>query len=257
MPHHVGVIIDRLTPTRRPAMKPVGLQSWRSLLFLHWPVPVSALRLLVPQALDIDTHEDVAYVGLVPFAMSDVRTVWMPSALGLRFLETNVRTYVHVGGRDPGVYFFSLEAASWLAVQVARAQFGLPYFYASMSQERSGTAVSYRSVRRGQPDARLSVEYEIGGWLGPSAPATLEHFLFERYLLHVERGGRLMTGQVHHAPYPAQLASVRTLDEGLTAAAGIAVPPGLPPLAHWAAGVDVEIYPLRPARTPSTSAGQR
>ena len=47
-----------------------------------------------------------------------------------RFHETNVRTYVHAGGRDPGVWFFSLDASSALAVMAARALLGLPYRYA-------------------------------------------------------------------------------------------------------------------------------
>ena len=44
---------------------------------------------------------------------------------GLEFLETNVRTYVHRDGREPGVYFFSLDAGSLAAVLGARAAFGL------------------------------------------------------------------------------------------------------------------------------------
>jgi hypothetical protein len=53
--------------------------------------------------LGIDTYDGNAYVGLVPFAMLDVRPAWLPERMGFDFLETNVRTYVHAGGRDPGV----------------------------------------------------------------------------------------------------------------------------------------------------------
>ena len=35
------------------------------------------------------------------------------------FPELNVRTYIRVADR-PGVYFFSLDAARWLAVAAAR-----------------------------------------------------------------------------------------------------------------------------------------
>jgi uncharacterized protein YqjF (DUF2071 family) len=98
--------IDRITPTQRPSRKTQGYQRWRDLLFLHWTVPEQVLRSLVPPALEIDTYGGDAYVGLVPFAMLGVRPVWLPERMGFDFLETNVRTYVHTGGRDPGVYFF-------------------------------------------------------------------------------------------------------------------------------------------------------
>ena len=39
-----------------------------------------------------------------------------------------MRTYVTVGGKRPGVYFFSLDAANPLAVFTARAFFHLPYY---------------------------------------------------------------------------------------------------------------------------------
>src|SRR3712207_2006943 len=87
--------IDRIAPTRRPAGWPAGYQDWRSLLFMHWPVPVEALRPLVPARLEIDLYDGVAYVGLTPFAVKAARPLLAPKALGLRFLETNVRTYVH------------------------------------------------------------------------------------------------------------------------------------------------------------------
>ena len=79
--------------------------------------------------------------------MVGVRPSWAPERSTFRFLETNVRTYTHLDGRDPSVYFFSLEAASRVAVAVARAQFGLPYFWARMGIRRDGSRIEYRSRR--------------------------------------------------------------------------------------------------------------
>ena len=244
--------IDRLAPTRRPAARPVGYQRWRSLLFLHWPVSVEALRPLVPAGLTIDVHDGLAYVGLTPFVMRGVRPSLLPEALAFNFLETNVRTYVHVGGRDPGVYFFSLDAASRIAVVAARVTFGLPYYHARMRlARRDGTSalrgvIEYRSRRLSGTRPRLAVRYGLGEYLGPSVPGTLEYFLLERYVLFVERRGRLWRGQVHHAPYPAQVARVLDLHDELVAAAGLPQPSGPPPLVHYAAGVDVEVFAPRP-----------
>jgi uncharacterized protein YqjF (DUF2071 family) len=64
--------------------------------------------------------------------MKNIRSAWMPKATAMNFLETNVRTYVHHRG-EPGVWFFSLEASSRLAVYAARVGWGLPYFHADMS----------------------------------------------------------------------------------------------------------------------------
>jgi uncharacterized protein YqjF (DUF2071 family) len=104
--------------------------------------------------------------------------------------------------------------------------------------------VRYESRRVGS-GARHFVEYEIGEKLGASVPGTIEHFLLERYLLFVVRRAGLYVGQVHHSPYPAQLADVLTVEDELIAAAGLPQPPQPPDLAHYAAGVDVEIFPLR------------
>ena len=239
--------IDRITPTLRPLQPIVGYQHWRDLLFLHWPVPVEALRPLIPAPLSIDTYEGVAYVGLVPFWMFGVRPNWSPERVAFRFLETNVRTYTHLDGRDPSVYFFSLEAASAVAVAVARAQFGLPYFWARMGIRRDGRRIEYRSRRLIGGPSRTWVQFEPGEQLGPSAPGSLEHFLIERYYLHVQRGGRLLRGQVHHSTYPLQRATLVGLHDESIAAAGLPQPAGPPPLVHYVRGVDVNIHGLQPA----------
>jgi uncharacterized protein YqjF (DUF2071 family) len=74
-------------------------------------------------------------------------------------------------------------------------------------------------------------------------PGTLDHFLVERYLLYAAHRGRLYRGQVHHSPYPIQSADVTALDESLVSAAGLERPEQ-PPLAHFARGVRVEVFPL-------------
>jgi uncharacterized protein YqjF (DUF2071 family) len=236
-------MIDRMGPTRRPNRPPRGYQEWRSLLFMHWPVPVEALRPLVPAALSLDLHEGAAYVGVVPFAMQHVRPRWWPKRLAFDFLETNVRTYV-CHGDQPGVYFFSLEAASRLAVGSARRFWGLPYYYADMSLEQRDGEIHYRTRRRASRVGH-QVRYRLGEVLGPSQPGSLAFFFLERYLMFVERGGEIYAGQVHHAPYPAQHAEILEVRDELVAAAGLRGCGGLPAFAHYASGVDVEVLKLR------------
>ncbi|MEZ4369358.1 MAG: DUF2071 domain-containing protein [Polyangiaceae bacterium] len=241
--------IDRISQTHRPSGKPRGYQRWRHLLFVHWRVPVAELRRLVPESLEIDTFEGDAFVGLVPFEMQGVRPAWSPEVFAFNFLETNLRTYVHVAGRDPGVYFFSLEAASRIAVTAARVGWGLPYHYANMAMDVRDAEVDYETTRTSDPAARLKTHYRITEELGASKPETLEFFLFERYLLHTERGGRVWTGQVHHTPYPVHLAELSSFEEGLIQAAGLPEPGRAPELCHYSPGVDVEIFDLAPRRT--------
>lgn len=238
--------IDRVSPSRRPELSNSGTQTWKDLLFVHWPVDASALRPLLPEELTLDDFEGRCYVGLVPFLMRDIRAAWMPRATALSFLETNLRTYVRYRDR-PGVWFFSLEASSWLAVQVARSVWKLPYFHASMRAEREGDEVHYASVRKDGSRAGLETRFRIGAELPASEPGTLQHFLLERYLLFSKRGARLYEGQVHHRPYPPRAAEILSLDESLIEAAGLPASSGLPPLAHFSAGVDVEVFGPWPA----------
>jgi uncharacterized protein YqjF (DUF2071 family) len=238
--------IDRLAPTHRPAGTAVIHQRWSELGFLHWPVPASLLRPLVPARLEVDEHEGQAYVGLVPFTVGRSRAGFLPPLPGLdRFHEVNVRTYVHLEGRDPGVWFFSLDANHRLAVAVARTVFHLAYRYASITMERTQPTVRFasRRVGPGPLPARCAITYAPKGPVAPARPDTLEHFLVERYVLYATAGDRLYQGRVHHAPYPLQQASVEGLDEDLVSAAGIARPADAP-LAHYASMVDVEIFSI-------------
>ncbi len=240
--------MDRLAPGRRPEGAAVGTQKWRNLLFVHWRVSPDALRALVPPGLEIDVFEGHAYVGLVAFEMHDVRpSRWLPPVpTARRFEEVNLRTYVHVRGRDPGIWFFSLDASSALAVLGARAFYHLPYYWARMSTGPAEQGVRYRSERRWESDvpARVDVRYEVGDPLAPPRDGTLEHFLVERYYLYaLTADDVLLRGQVHHTPYPVQRARIDELQESLVAAAGIVRPEARTP-DLWSPGVDVEVFGL-------------
>jgi hypothetical protein len=241
--------IDRLSPTRRPDERPVMYQRWRHLLFLHWALPPEVMAPLLPPGLTLDTFEGKAWVGLVPFTMRGVRPRGLPAVGFLSdFHETNVRTYVHFQGKDPGVWFFSLEAANAIAVRLARTWFKLPYQYARMELSRGGEGepIAYRSERLwpGPTPATCAVRCTPRGPAAPSAPGTLQHFLVERYFLYSTARGSLFRGQVHHPPYQVRGAGVEGLDESLLAAAGIPRP-AEPPLALFSEGVDVDVFRLQ------------
>ncbi len=233
--------MDRIAPTRRPAGANAGTQSWRDLAFVHWEVPVEALRSLLPARLSIDTWEGRAFLGLVPFAMREIRPRWLPRALAQNFLETNLRTYVHLDGEEPGVWFFSLEASSLLAVTAARLGWALPYHHARMTMEREGERIDYTTERRSD-GARAAVSWTPGERLGAAAPDTVEHFLLERYVLYAERRGQLYRGRVHHPAYEARAATLHRMEETLAASARLPGLAGEPAYVHACDGVDVEMF---------------
>ena len=81
-----------------------------------------------------------------------------------------MRTYVTLDGR-PGVWFFSLDCASSLAVIGARIGINLPYYRASMEMTRDGEVVAYRSERwgmAGPPAAFVGTYQPIGESFNPA-----------------------------------------------------------------------------------------
>lgn len=223
-------------------------QEWRELLFLHWEVSPTAVQERLPAGLTVDTFEGKTYVGLVPFTMRNVRPVWSPPVPWLsHFHETNVRVYVRDNAGRAGVYFFSLEAANPVAVELARGLFKLPYHWAKMSLEREGSQIHYATERLSHPPkpahCRLTYGPQPGTVLAAAAPGTLEHFLVERYRLFSVANKILFSGQVAHTPYQFQPALVTGLTQNLTHATGF--PLETPPLlAHYAPGVTVDVFGL-------------
>jgi uncharacterized protein YqjF (DUF2071 family) len=250
--------LDRLSPTKRPEGSAVGYQGWYDLTFIHWRLPADLVRPLIPKGLTLDLRDGDAWVAFVPYEMQRVRPWWSPAVPGISwFCESNLRTYVHHDGDKPGVCFFSLEAASTIAVLLARSGWHLPYFRSTLSLKRNGQRIDYSGTRRWPRPvpASYSLTTTIGAPIdqthlapeiepGQAAPGTLEHFLAERYYLYTaDRQGRLLRGQVHHRPYSLREATVEIREESILAAAGL-TRSGSPAHVCFSPGVDVEIFPL-------------
>ena len=245
------VQIDRVSPALEPDQPVLMHQNWHHLLFMHWEIPPAELQALIPGGLTVDTFEGKAYVGLVPFTITGVRPVTLPAIPGLSdFHEVNVRTYVHRDGREPGVWFFSLDASSSIAVAAARTAYKLPYFYSKIEFKASKDALpriefhAHRGDPRGTSPAHLHVDYApMDGRVAPAPVGTLEHFLVERYILYAQdENHQLHRARVHHQPYPVQKAEVRSLEETLIWAAGVRRSDAAP-MRHYAREVNVKVYP--------------
>jgi len=221
-------------------------QVWHDLLFAHAPVDERALRAAVPAALELERFAGSTWLGVVPFRMSGVRLRGLPPLPGTHaFPELNLRTYVRHRG-VPGVFFFALEAPSWLAVRVARRAFHLPYFDARLRCTAQGEDLAYEHQRtqRGAAPAALRVRYGPRGPVEPARPGTLEHFLTERYCLFaVSPAGRVWRADIHHRPWPLQPAAAEFELDTLPAAHGLDF--GAPTHLRFARRLDVRIWAPR------------
>jgi uncharacterized protein YqjF (DUF2071 family) len=225
----------------------IMVQKWHDLLFAHWTVPVEKLRPLVPRELELDLRDGKAYVAVAPFWMSGIRGRAMPPLPGLHtFPELNVRTYVTYQG-IPGVYFFSLDAASRIAVKGARAFYGLPYFFAQMSirnisTQNDGERFHYSSTRvTDSKPAELRTQYwPVSGPL-VRQPKSLEAFLTERYCLYTVREGKVFRAYIHHLPWKLQDAQAEFEVNTMARAAGLDLP-SEPPLLHFSRLLEVLIW---------------
>src|ERR687894_1046873 len=202
---------------------------WHDLLFMHWPVPEETLRPLVPPDLELDTFDGSAWLGVVPFRMTGVRPRFLPAIPWLSaFPELNVRTYA-THENKPGVYFFSLDAHNPVAVRLARATFGLPYFDARMSCQSVDDEIHYRSVRthRNAPPARFVASYRPVGEQFGSRTGTLESFLTERYCVYsagVNGESHVRRGDIHHEIWPLQRAEAAVEELEMTSRIGGTLP---------------------------------
>lgn len=222
--------------------------SWQDLLFAHWPIAPGMVRERVaatfgglPAGLEIDTFEGSCYLGVVPFRMARTGLRFWPTRLGPHtFPELNVRTYVRFKDQ-PGVLFFSLDAASRLAVITARRWFYLPYFQARMTIENPAEfQVKYRSSRthRGAPPAEFAATYEPLGSAFTAQPGTLEHWLTERYCLYsIGPQTSLWRGEIHHKPWSLRPAKAHILKNSMLECHRFNTPPTCP-LLHYVKQID-------------------
>jgi uncharacterized protein YqjF (DUF2071 family) len=182
-------------------------QTLEDLLFAHWRAPADALRALLPSGLQLDLYDGEAWVGVVPFRLTGLRARGLPPLpFASSFLGLNTRTFVTARGK-PGIWFFSLDASSQVAVLGARYGFKLPYYLAEAHAERRDAWISFQARRRdsrGAP-AAFRAQYRPTGRALTPEPGSLAHFLTERYRLYtVAADRRLLSADIHHPPWALQ-----------------------------------------------------
>jgi uncharacterized protein YqjF (DUF2071 family) len=192
-----------------PAGRWVMGQTWENLLFAHWRVPLEEVREHVPDELEIELHDGSAWLTIAPFRVGGLRSRGMLPLPGVStFLQLNVRTYVRAADGRSGVWFFSLDATSRLAVRAARRQYRLPYFDARITLEEVDGWLDVECARIGERGKVFSGRYRVAGAASASQPGSPERFLTERYCLYTAAAGRLYRAEIHHSPWLLRPAEV-------------------------------------------------
>lgn len=230
----------------------VMTQTWHDLLFAHWPIDSAALREQVPSEFALDVFDGTAWLGIVPFRMTNVAPRGVPSLPWIsEFPELNVRTYVRVNDR-PGVYFLSLDAGSTLAVQAARSLLNLPYYSAAMSVTPNADYIEYDSRRDDRSTAAIfAARYRPVGAPFEPISDSFEYFLTERYCLYnLDHRGRPYRLDIHHPPWSLQPADGEFTRNTMAAASGLYLP-DVSPLLHFARRQDMVAWTPRALEKPS------
>lgn len=217
-------------------------QTWRELLFLHWPVEPSEIQRHIPDELELDLYDNRAWVGIVLFKARGTRPRFMPPIPGsANFLEVNVRTYVKYNNRS-GVYFFSLDANSKLAVEIASFKGFLPYRMARMAFTKNRGKISFTSAtgKKEGPPEKIALSYRT--LKQPAVSTRLEKWLTERYCLWTKPDTQLLRLDITHAPWKLAYVQGGITENRMAPYLGINFN-SEKPIAHYAEMKKVRFFP--------------
>lgn len=232
----------RLEVRNAPNKNILMQQEWRNLLFIHWEVASDYIQRTLPKGLYVDTFEGKAYIGLTPFFMRNVRIPNLPVIPRISdFHEVNIRTYVFDEKGNPGIYFYSLDADQWLAVESAKF-INLPYMHAEIVSLVDHEGFINYSVLRKSDNKKSFFKYKIKEEVISSEIGSLEFFLIERYLMYYTFNSSLYNIQVYHKPYLLKNVEVITYDENLILSDGLSTNSQKPVHVIASPGVDVNIH---------------
>ncbi|WP_256004999.1 YqjF family protein [Pedobacter deserti] len=212
-------------------------QEWHQNLFLHWKLPLPALRPFVPEGLTIDTIHGDAWISFVAFSVKNLRPRFLPPfPLISDFHELNLRTYVIKDG-IPGIYFLSIEAEKLVPALMARLLLGLPYFKSAIKRDHE--KYSSRNLKR---NLSFLCSYKVGPPI--TSKTALDYWLTERHALFEQRAGSLYRLDIHHKPWPIRNVSLHAQITGYPLV-GTDKTDG-PHLVHYADRVTVLLWGVKP-----------
>ena len=230
---------------------PLMKQTWSDLLFLHWPIECSSIRNHIPDHLEIDTYDGSAWIGIIPFRMSNLRLSFtFPLPYLSNFNEINLRTYVIDKYNRKGVWFFSLDTQNYIANAIANKFFDLNYRYGVTSFTSSNNNFNKLTLEIS------NANYKVQNFIWESNhdqseflahPNSLEYFLTERYNLYTYNkiNKNIYMGSIKHNPYKLYVPRLRSYDTDIFSSNGLISPSDLPHSILASKGTHVRVFPLK------------
>ena len=217
-------------------------QTWKDVLFAHYPVSRKVLEKMVPSELKVDTFYQTGWVSIVPYLTSSMHLRGVPPVPGMStYPGFNIRTYVTMNGK-PGVYFFRLTAANHLAAFSAKAFFQLPYLQMDMKLKQEKDLIVFESEKKSGLD--LQCNYQSLSEASPTNRGSLEEWLLERYCLYnVSKKGVPLRADILHEPWLIEKAEAEFQQNTLLSSIGI-VPQNEKPILHYAKKRIVRFWPI-------------
>jgi uncharacterized protein len=210
-----SIYIDPDPP--RHISRPILLQEWKNVCFVHWPCEPPVLQARLPLGLQLDTFDGVSWLGFTPFQVEHFRPSFLPATPWLSsFAEINARTYVRGPDGEPAVWFLSLEADRLIPALGAKLGFSLPYKWARVKLNSGGSMVHFSSKRSG---AEVELKYVVGSAV--SRESEFQKFLTARFKMFTVIRQRLHAVQIEHARWPLQNAWLLDVRESLSSALGV------------------------------------
>jgi len=218
--------VARNLSIRLPEVPWVCFMTWRNLFFTSWPVPSEAIRPKVHPRLELDTFDGTAWVTMVAMQATDVHFRGVPPIPGIdSFRELNLRTYVKVNGK-PGVSFLSIECAAAVVDWMSSHFFGIPYLQARVVgiEEDDCVRVATERTQVGKPPAAFWGCFRSFGDSSSPSPASLDHFLLERYSSFFVKDDAIYRGDIRHEVWSPQQAEASIEINSIPAAVGLVLP---------------------------------
>ncbi|MCA9256649.1 MAG: DUF2071 domain-containing protein, partial [Phycisphaerales bacterium] len=234
---------------------PPLLSDWRETLMIHYEVAPSVLRQDVP--FELDLFEGRAFVSLVAFTMSGLRTRRWPR-LGRRLFHPigthtflNVRTYVRAGS-ETGIYFLAEFVPNRLSALLGPPIYGLPYRFARMTYRRAnsrliGVLGDPHASSAGAAPLMFQATIPETPAPRPAVAGSLCEFLMERYTALTTWAGVDRRFRIWHEAWPQTRVDADVFDDRLLHATGAWIRGATICSANYSSGV-TNVWMGRPRR---------
>lgn len=173
-------------------------QEWHDTVFFHWKVPKCLIENYIPEGLELDLHDNIAWISLVAFEVKNMTVRNLPPIPYVsNFHEINVRTYVLKNG-IPGIYLFSIETDKLIEVLLTRLFIGLPYKKSHI--ERSTNQLSSENKI-----SNYQLDIQFKGIFPLTEKSKLDYWLTERHSLYENCNKKICRFDIHHKEWKLNL----------------------------------------------------